>query len=41
MIIQVPYHFEDFKDLQELWAYLAISAIQAGYTPMDIIIGLA
>tara|TARA_A100001391_G_scaffold77301_1_gene49944 strand:+ start:62 stop:199 length:138 start_codon:yes stop_codon:yes gene_type:complete len=39
--IQVDYAFDDFDDLQVLWAHLAISAIQAGYHPREVMIGYA
>tara|TARA_R100000406_G_C3092834_1_gene119913 strand:+ start:739 stop:876 length:138 start_codon:yes stop_codon:yes gene_type:complete len=40
-LIQVDYAFDDFDDLQVLWAHLAISAIQAGYHPREVMIGYA
>ena len=39
--IQVDYAFDDFDDLQVLWAHLAISAIQAGFHPREVMIGYA
>ena len=39
--IEVEYGFDDFDDIQVLWAHLAISAIQAGFHPREVLIGYA
>tara|TARA_Y100000310_G_C20517726_1_gene732051 strand:- start:844 stop:969 length:126 start_codon:yes stop_codon:yes gene_type:complete len=39
--IPVPYYFEEFTSYEEMIAYLAISALQAGYEITDTIIGIA
>jgi len=39
--IQVDYAFDEFDDIQVLWAHLAISAIQAGIHPSEVLIGYA
>ena len=39
MIVEVDYAFNEFDDVQLLWAHLAISALQAGYVPIEVIIG--
>jgi hypothetical protein len=41
MILEFPYSITDFKSKQELWAYLAVSALRAGIYPDDILIGYA
>lgn len=39
--IEVDFAFDDFDDIQVLWAHLAISAIQAGVHPREVLIGYA
>lgn len=39
--IELDYSFSDFDDIQILHSYLAISALQAGYFPQEILVGYA
>ena len=39
--IEVDYGLDAFDDILLLWAHLAISAIQAGYHPREVLIGYA
>ena len=32
-LIEFDYSFDEFDDPQDLWAYLVVSALQAGYNP--------
>ena len=41
MTIDVDYSFDDFDDMQELWAYLAISSLRFGEVPSEVIIAYA
>jgi hypothetical protein len=41
LTIHVDYSFDDFDDIQVLWAHLVISAIQAGVHPKEVVIGYA
>ena len=41
MILELDYAFSDIEDIQLLWAHLAISAMNAGYYPREIIIAYA
>lgn len=40
-IIKLDYSFSDFDDVQIFHSYLAISALQAGYFPQEILVGYA
>jgi hypothetical protein len=37
--IDVDFAFDDFDDIQVLWAHLAVSAMRFGYYPAEVIIG--
>tara|TARA_R100001530_G_scaffold87241_1_gene60740 strand:+ start:49 stop:186 length:138 start_codon:yes stop_codon:yes gene_type:complete len=40
-VIEVPFAFEDFPDPEYLYAYLTISAWQAGIEILDGVFGIA
>jgi len=41
VIIEFPYEFSEFEDKQELWSFMAISALLAGLDTDQIIIAYA
>tara|TARA_R110000744_G_scaffold380512_1_gene501583 strand:+ start:8563 stop:8700 length:138 start_codon:yes stop_codon:yes gene_type:complete len=41
IIIEFPYRISDFDNKEELWSYMAISALMAGVDVEDIIVAYA
>ena len=39
--IDLEYSFDDFEDIQVLWAHLAVSSMRFGYYPAEVMIAYA